>query len=170
MRAEASSHHELNQIYPSTELLSNYTKAKTFTFRKVSFKSSNFRVSVYKVVILPWMKRKPSFHHNCSQTILLWKLSLSKKWIFNHTTLGCPFIRGYPPIDEMKTILRKLLSNYTTVKIYTYWKVSLKPYNFKVPINKGVILPWMKWKPFSHENCFRTIYHSINFIDLKSEL
>ena len=37
---------------------------------------------------------KTSFHNNCWHTILLWKISLSEKWVFNNTTLGFLFIKG----------------------------------------------------------------------------
>ena len=73
-------------------------------------------------------------------------------------------------MNEIKSILpRKLLSNYTTVKSSTFWKVSFKPYNFRVPVYKGVIHPWMKWKPSLHDEYYLTIDHSINFLYLKSE-
>ena len=58
----------------------------------------------------------------------------------------------------MKCILpRKLLSNYTTVNTFTFWKVSFKPYNFRAIVYKGVIPPWMEEKLYFHENCCQTI-------------
>ena len=51
-------------------------------------------------------------------------------------------------MNEMKPILKRwLLANYTTVKIFVFWKVSAKMFNFSVPVYKGVPFPWMKWNP-----------------------
>ena len=74
------------------KLQSNYTTVKTFTFQIVSLKPYNFRIPVYKLVIPLWMKWKPSFHKNCCQTTLMWKLSFYKRWVLNHTTLGLKVI------------------------------------------------------------------------------
>ena len=68
----------------------------SFTFWKVHLKQCNFRVPVYKGVPLPWMKWSPSFNDECWPSILVWKASLSEKWALNYTTLGSPFIRGFP--------------------------------------------------------------------------
>ena len=39
---------------------------------------------------------KPSFNDDSCPTTILWKVSLSEKWVLNYTTLGFPFIRGFP--------------------------------------------------------------------------
>ena len=42
-------------------------------------------------------------------------------------------------MNEMEPILNRwLLANYTTVKSFTFRKVSAKICNFRVPVNKGV--------------------------------
>ena len=47
-------------------------------------------------------------------------------------------------MNEKKSILLwKLLSDYTTVKTFTFW--NFKAYNFRVPVYMGVILPWINF-------------------------
>ena len=81
---------EWNENHLSTITAVNLHYYESSLFLKVSLKPYNYKVPVYKGLILPWMKWKPSFNDNCRQTILLWKLSLSKKWVSNHTNLGPP--------------------------------------------------------------------------------
>ena len=54
-------------------------------------------------------------------------------------------------MNEMKHILNisfdEMMAKYTTVKSFTFTKVSLKLYNFRVPVYKRVPLPLMKWYP-----------------------
>ena len=60
------------------------------------------------------MEWKPSFYDKCCQTIVLWKLSLPEKWVWNHTILGFRLLGGYPPMNEMQPILPQwLLPNYS---------------------------------------------------------
>ena len=75
--------------------LANYTGVKRFSFWNVSAKICNFRVPIYKGVPLPWMKWNPSFNDDCWPTILLWKVSLSEKWVLNYTTLRFSFIKSF---------------------------------------------------------------------------
>ena len=77
-------------------LQTKYTSLKSFTFWKASVNVYNFRVPVHKGVPLPWMKCNLSFKDDCRPTILVWKVSNSEKCILNYTTLGSPFIRGFP--------------------------------------------------------------------------
>ena len=64
-------------------------------------------------------------------------------------------------MNERKHLIKRWqLANYTGVKRFTFWKVSAKicnfrvpiykgvPYNIRVPVYKGFLLPWMKWHPF----------------------
>ena len=45
-------------------------------------------------------------------------------------------------MNEMKSIIsRWLLSKYSTVELFAFWKVGLQAYNFVVPVYKGVIPP-----------------------------
>ena len=61
-------------------------------------------------------------------------------------------------MNKMNTILpRSLLANYRTVKSFTFWKVSVKPYSFRVPVYKGVVLTWMESQPSFDENCYQII-------------
>ena len=78
-------------------------RVKRFTFWKVSVKIWNFRVPVYKGVPLPWMERNPSLKDDCWPTILVWKDSLSEKWVQKYTTLGFPFIKGFPSHERNET-------------------------------------------------------------------
>ena len=41
----------------------------------------------------------------------------------------------------------RLLNKYTSVKFFTFRKMSLKLYSFRVPVYKGVPLPWRKLHP-----------------------
>ena len=72
------------------------TPVKSFTCWKVSAKICNFRVPVYKGVPLLWMKWNLCFNDDWLQSLIPWKVSLSEKWVLNYTTLGLPFIRGFP--------------------------------------------------------------------------
>ena len=55
---------------------------------------------------------------------------------------------GSPPMREMKHILEWWqLAKCTPVNSFTFRKVSAKICNFRVPVYKGVPLPWMKWHP-----------------------
>ena len=61
-------------------------------------------------------------------------------------------------MNEMTPILwRWLLANYTSGKSFTFWKVSAKVSNFKVPVHKGIVLQWMKWNPSLNDDCWPTI-------------
>ena len=90
------SSHEWNETHPLTMAAAKCTPVKSFTCWKVSAKPWNFRVPVYKGVLLPWMKWYPSFTNDCRPSIRVWKLSLSEKWVLNNTTSGFPFLRGFP--------------------------------------------------------------------------
>ena len=68
---------------------------ENFSIRKVSFKLYNFRVPVYKWVLLPWMKGYTAFNDDCRPSVRGWKVSLSEKWMVKYTTSGFPFIRGF---------------------------------------------------------------------------
>ena len=58
-------------------------------------------------------------------------------------------------MNEMTAIFKRwLLANYTSVKRFTFWKVSAKMCNFRVPVYKGVPLPWMKWHPSFNDDCW----------------
>ena len=57
-------------------------------------------------------------------------------------------------IHEMIPILYQwLLAKYTSVKSFAFWNVSVNLYNFRVPVYKGVSLPWMKWNPNFNDGC-----------------
>ena len=84
-------------------LLAKYTPVKSFAFGKLSVKLYNFRVPVYKGVPLLWMKWNPCFNDDCWPTVLVWKVSLSEKWVLNYTTFGFPFIRGFPSHEWNET-------------------------------------------------------------------
>ena len=43
------------------------------------------------------------------------------------------------------------------MKFFVFWKVSANLYNLRVPVNKGVSLPWMKWNPSLNDDCWPTI-------------
>ena len=84
------------------------------------------------------MKWNPSFHDDYCLNILLFKCSLSEKWVWKHTALGFPFIRGHPPIYEMKSILTEwLMSKYSTVKISLSEKWVWKHTALGFPFIKG---------------------------------
>ena len=118
----------------------------------------NLRVPVYKRVPLPWIQGNLSLNNDCWPTIQVSKDSLSEKLVLKYATLGFPFIRGSPQINEMKPILKRwLLANYTSVNGFAFWKVSAKICNFRVPVSKGVPLPWMKWYPSFNDDCWPTI-------------
>ena len=117
----------------------------------------NFRVPVYKGVPLPWMKWHPSFIDGSFPSVLVWKDSLSEKFLLKYTTLGFPFIRGSPPMNERKHFIKRWqLANYTGVKRFSFWKASAKTCNFRVPVYKEVPLPWMKWNPSLNDDCWPT--------------
>ena len=63
---------------------------------KVSVNLYNFRVPDYKGVPLPWMKWHPCFNDDWWPIIRVWKVLLSEKWVLNYSTLGFPFISGFP--------------------------------------------------------------------------
>ena len=88
----------MNEMEPILKrwLLANYTSVKRFGFWKVSAKICNFSVPVYKGVPLPWMKWHPFFIDDGLQVYYYLKVSLSEKWVQKYTTLGFPFIRGFP--------------------------------------------------------------------------
>ena len=61
-------------------------------------------------------------------------------------------------MDEMKPVLEQwVLVNCTSLNSLTFGKVSVKLHNFRVLGSKGVPLPWMKWKPSFHDDCWPTI-------------
>ena len=120
----------------------------------MSVKLHNFRFPVYKGVPFPWMKWNSSCNDECRPSILFWKVSHFEKCALNYTTLGFPFIRGFPPMDEVKIIiLRWVQTQYRCLKSFTFLKVHLKLYNFRVPVYKGVPLLWMKWNPSFNDEC-----------------
>ena len=86
----------MNEMIPilSWWLVANYTSVKSFAFRKMSAEVYNFSGPVHKGVPSPWMKWNPAFNNDSCPTILLWKVSLSEKWVLNYTTLGFLFIKG----------------------------------------------------------------------------
>ena len=95
----------MNEMKPifSGWLVGNSTSVKSFTFSKVSVKLYNFRVPVYKGVFLLWMKWNLCFNDDWLQSILLWKVSRSEKWVLNYTTLGLPFIKRLPSYEWNET-------------------------------------------------------------------
>ena len=61
-------------------------------------------------------------------------------------------------MNEMTPILyRWRLAKCTSVKRFTFRKVSAKICNFRVPIYKGVPFPWMKWYPSLDDDCYPTV-------------
>ena len=61
-------------------------------------------------------------------------------------------------MNEMTpNLYRWRLAKCTSVKRFTFWKVSAKICNFRVPIYKGVPLPWMKWNQSLNDDCWPTI-------------
>ena len=61
-------------------------------------------------------------------------------------------------MNEVIPILwRWVLANFTMVKSFTIRIVSVKLYNFRVPVYKGVPLPWMKWNVSLNYNCRQSI-------------
>ena len=100
--------------------MANNKSVKSFAFWKMNVKLFNFRVPVYKGVPLPWMKWNRSFQDDCWPSMGPCKLSLSEKWMLNHTTLGLLFIRGLSYHEWNETYP----STITTAKLYD-WNVSL---------------------------------------------
>ena len=92
----------MNEMKPilSRWLLPNYMTVKSFTSWE-SVKLFKFRVPVYKGVSFPRIKRNRSFNDDWSQ--LPWKDSVSEKWVLNNTTLGFPFIKGFPSHEWNET-------------------------------------------------------------------
>ena len=76
---------------------------KSFRFRKISAKLCNFRVPVYKGVPLPWMKWNPSLTMTAGQVYECVKDSPSEKLVLKYTTLGFPFIMGFPSHEWNET-------------------------------------------------------------------
>ena len=61
-------------------------------------------------------------------------------------------------MNEKKHFIKRwLLANYAGVKRFSFWKASAKVYNFRVPIYKGVPLPWMKGNTSLIDECYLTI-------------
>ena len=61
-------------------------------------------------------------------------------------------------MDEMRaSIERWQVANYSSVKIFAFWKVSAKLYNYRVHVFKGVPLPRMKWNPSFNDDWWPTI-------------
>ena len=76
------------------------------------------------------------------------KILLYEKSLYGQTTLRSPFIRGSPPMKEIKYTFRGwLLSDNTTVKKFALWKVALRTLKFAVPVFKGGLPPLKKWNP-----------------------
>ena len=118
--------------------MANYTRVKIFAFWKVSVKLYHFRVPVFKGVPLPWMKWNPSLNDECWSTVVVWTVSLSEKWVLNYTTLGSPFIRGFPSHEWNET----------------------RPFTMtagQVAHFKRVPLPWMKWNPSFNDDWWPTV-------------
>ena len=106
------------------------------------------------------MKWNPLFNDDSCPTILLWKVSLSEKWVLNHASLEFPFIRGSPSHEWNEThplTMTGYQLHYTTVKIFVFWKVCANLYNLRVPVYKGFTLPWKKWNPSLNDDCWPTI-------------
>ena len=49
------------------------------------------------------------------------------------------------------------MANCTRVKSFAFWKVNGKIYSFRVPVYKGVPLPWMKWYTSFNDDCRPTV-------------
>ena len=61
-------------------------------------------------------------------------------------------------MNESKRLLKRWqLANYSVVKRFTFWNVSAKICNFRVPVNKGVPLTWMKWHPSLKDECYPSV-------------
>ena len=68
----------------------------------------------------------------------------------------------------MKPILERWqLAYYTTVKSFTYRKDSIKLYNFRVPVFKGIAFPWNDTHPL--KMTAGQVYECIKFHFLHSE-
>ena len=132
--------------------MAKYTTVKSFIFKKWVLNNSNLgfpfiknlRVTVYKGVAVPCMKLYTSFEDNCWQTLLLWKVSLSEKWVY-----------------EMKPIRwRWLVAKYTNVKRFAFRNVSIKLWNFRVfiylksrtaPTNDPILRDGMRCLSVEHD-------------------
>ena len=119
-------------------------------------KHCNFRVPVFKGAPLQWMKWNPSFNDECRPTILVWRVSQFEMWILNYTTLGCPFIRGFPSHGWNETH-PLTMSGYRSLKSFKFWKLHLKVCNFRVPVYKEVPLSWIKWNTSFSDDGWRNI-------------
>ena len=152
------------RVFPSHEW--NDTHPLTMTASKVSacVKDSLSEKCLlnYATLGFPFIRGFPSHEWNDTHSLTMTaskvyacvKVSLSEKWMLNYTALGFPFIRGSPSMHERKPFLKRWqLANYARVKRFTFWKVSAKIYNFRVPVYKGVPLTWMKWHPSFDDDC-----------------
>ena len=95
--------HLWNTTHPLT-MIAGQVYEWEFSFSK-KWVSINFRLSVYKGVALPCMKWYPSFNADWWLSILFWKVLPSEKQVLNYRTLGFPFIKGFPSMNEMKAVL-----------------------------------------------------------------
>ena len=61
-------------------------------------------------------------------------------------------------MDEVTLVIcRWVQVIYTSLNSLTFRKVHLKQYNFRVPVYKGVPLPWMKWNSSFNDDCWPAI-------------
>ena len=141
----------MNEMKPILEqgVLANFTSFSSLAFGKVIVKLHNLQVPGSKGVPLPWMKWYLSFNDDCWPTIVVWKASLSEKYMLKYATLGFPFISNFPPMNEMtpgvsltmteiKPILKQwLLPKYTSLRSFSCWKISAHLFNSKVSVYKG---------------------------------
>ena len=149
---------ELKSIL-SQWLLYNYTTFKTSTFWKLSLKHTT--LGFLFITGLPsheWNEIHPSTM-NTVEVYHCKNFHYLKRKFRNHTTLRFPFIRGWSSLmNQINSILlRWLLSNYTTVKTFTTWRVTLESIQLWVPVYQGSSLPWMKWNPSFHNDYCLTI-------------
>ena len=112
----------------------------------------------YATLGLPFIRGFPSHELNDMHpltTIATQVYAFEKFHFLKSTTSVFPFIRGSPSMNERKPFLNRWqVANYTSVKRFTFWKVSGKIYTFRVPGYKGVPLTWMKWNPsFNVDSC-----------------
>ena len=78
--------------------------------------------------------------------------------MLNYTTLGFPLIRGFTSHERYETHPWMMTASqvYACEKFH-FQKSECKVYSFRVPIYKGVPLPWIKWNPFLNDDCWPTI-------------
>ena len=108
--------------------------------------------------VYPCEKWHPSLMMTASQVYTCAKDSLSEKFVLKNATLGSPFIRGFPSHGWHETHpLTMIAGQVYEFESFTFWKVSVKVYNFRVPVYKVVSLPWMKWNTSFNDDCWPSI-------------